>query len=270
MFKCNRMRYIKIAHFLSLDVVWGTLAFQALIHEIFLKELPSLPEQISLGCAVWGIYLLDRMIDRKKGIHQDERHLFQSKHGSVVQILLFVLLLLGGLSLVYLDLRLIFFGFGLCAWMLIYWIAWFYGILSHIWFSKEFLTAFIYAVGVGASTWYRLSWSIWAISTAILIFLLVLQNLAMYTLWEREKIEPLKFNDHWKHILLGAELCFVILFIGLIFYFDEKIAFMPFAITFAIQSWIHYFSKNKLASRLWGELAYCSPILYFAYEFFSK
>ncbi|CAM4277021.1 hypothetical protein EWU23_11455 [Cytophagaceae bacterium 50C-KIRBA] len=263
------MRYIKIAHFLSLDVVWGTLAFQALLHEIFLKEMPSLPEQISLACAVWGIYLIDRMIDRKKGIYQDERHLFQAQHVFTLQIILFVLLLLGGFSITYLAPRLIYFGLGLCSLMLIYWIFWFYGAFNRI-ASKEFMTALIYTLGVGASTWYRIPLTLWTLLVAALMFLLVLQNLGMYTLWEWEEEGPLKSVHRWKWVLLGVEGLFLSLLLGTLFYFDEKIAFLPFAITFAIQSWIHYFSKNKLVSRIWGELAYCSPILYFAYEFFSK
>ncbi|MFL0161579.1 hypothetical protein [Aquirufa salirivi] len=264
------MRYIRIAHLLSLDVVWGTLAFQALFHVIFLHELPSFPEQISMTCAVWSIYLLDRMIDRKKGLHQDERHLYQSKHVFVLQLILLVLLVLGGLSMLYLAPRLILFGVGLSAIMLIYWALWFGGLLSRIPFMKEFMTAIIYTLGVGASTWYRIPWSFFALLMATMMFLLVLQNLGLYTLWEREEVGSMKSIPSSKRILLGVEVLFLVLYLGMLFYFDEKIAFMPFAITFAIQSWIHYFSKNKLASRIWGELAYCSPILYFAYEFFSK
>ncbi|CAM3847082.1 hypothetical protein [Aquirufa aurantiipilula] len=264
------MRFIKIAHLVSLDVVLGTMAFQAFLHEIFLNDMPSFSEQLSLACAVWGIYLVDRIIDRKKGMVQDERHIFQSQHAIAMKIILVLLGLMGGVSTLFLDQHLIYFGFGLGAMMLIYWILWFYGFFNHLSSSKEILTALIYTMGVGASSWYRISWSVWTVLLAVMLFLLVFQNLGMYSLWEWEEVGQLKSIQSWKRILLGVEGIFLVLFVGMLFYFDEKIAFMPFAITFAIQCWIHYFSKNKLASRTWGELAYCSPFLYFAYEFFSK
>ena len=210
------------------------------------------------------------MIDRKKGLSTDERHEFQSKHAKAIHVIVIILGLLGGTSILYLDQSLIYFGVGLCAMMLIYWALWFYGAFSYLPSSKEFMTALIYTLGVGASSWYRIPWSVWTWLMAVMMFLLVYQNLGMYTLWEWEEIGHLKSIQTFKRILIGVEGLFLLLCMGMLFYFDEKIAFLPFAITFAIQSWIHYFSTNKLASRLWGELAYCSPILYFAYEFFSK
>lgn len=264
------MRYIKIAHLVSLDVVLGTLLFQAFLHAIFLNDMPSFSEQVSLACAVWGIYLVDRMIDREKGLAQDERHVFQSQHVTAIQIILVLLGFLGGASIVYLDQQLIYFGFGLIAMMLIYWALWFYDAFSHLLSTKEFMTALIYTLGVGASSWYRISWTAWTMLSFLMMVLLVYQNLGIYTFWEWEEAGQLKSIIIWKRILIGVEMLFLVLLIGMLFYFDKKIAFLPFAITFAIQCWIHYFSKNKLASRMWGELAYCSPILFFAYEFFSK
>ncbi|AWL09763.1 hypothetical protein HME7025_01913 [Aquirufa nivalisilvae] len=265
------MRFIKIAHLLSFDVVCGTLAFQALLHELFLKEMPSRSEQISLACAVWGIYLIDRMIDRKKGVLQDERHSFQSQYANLIKIIVFVLLLIGGLSLRVLDPSLIYFGLSLCFILLIYWVLWYFGAFSRIPFSKEFMTALIYTLGVGATTWYRIPTTQRTVILGTSLFLLVLQNLIMFNAWELEEYGDTNVGwPYWKYLLIGIEVLFLLLFIVVLFYLDEKITFVPFAITFAIQSWIHYFSKNKLASRIWGELAYCSPILYFAYEFFSK
>ncbi|RXK49893.1 hypothetical protein [Aquirufa rosea] len=264
------MRSIRLAHWLSLDVVCGTLAYQALLHDIFLQQYPTWAELLSMACAVWGIYLIDRIIDRKKGIVLDQRHAFQAKYAHEIQIGLFVLGIIGSISVWNLDLRLIGWGLGLSGIMLVYWVLWYESRLPALSNSKEFITSLIYALGVGASTWYRIPWSWSIVSIGTLLFLLVLQNLGIYTMAESEHAGILGTADTWKRILLGAEMLFVILFLRIIINSHEKMAFLPFATTFALQIWIHYFVKDKLAYRIWGELAYCSPLLYFAYEFFSK
>lgn len=265
------MRLIKLVHFLSLDVVLGSLAFQALLHQILLGEMPTWAEQISLACSVWGIYLIDRMIDRKKEASSDERHVFQTQHIPMIKIILLFLGLLGVFSLRELPVGLIYFGICLCLAMLIYWLLWYYGVWNRILGSKELATAFLYTLGVGASTFYRIPGTMWALFLGLGLFLLVFQNLAMFTMWElSQNNQALASVFSWKRTLIGVEVLFLVLLLVVLFYGDEKIAFLPFAITFAIQTWIHYFSKDKQGSRMWGELAYCSPILYFAYEFFSK
>lgn len=260
------MRYIKWMHFLSLDVAFGALLFQCYFSQLFLCELPSLPHICILFTTIWCIYLVDRQIDFTLQVPSDERHVFQFKHQKWMFYLIGILLILSIVLLFFIPLGIISLGCILSLAIVAYWFIWSKGWFGSFVASKEVFTAFFYCSGVCLLNFYQGGISASFVLYFSLFFFIVLHHLLLFNSLETP------FLPNWHHFLRVIEfLC--VLCIGFLFfrYEEEKDWWnlSPLVLTFCIQVWIHYFAFN-LKSRVIGELAYFSPIIYFSYGFFSK
>jgi hypothetical protein len=260
------MRYIKIIHLISLDVALGAVLFQLYFCRLFLGNFPHWTQILLLFSSIWLIYLLDRRIDLQIQPPTDERHLFQFEHRKPINYLIALLFLLSIILTFYLPIALLKFGVFLVIGIALYWIVWLFGCFDHILASKEIFTAIYFTLGIGAVIFYQFTFCVFFIECFILFFLVVFHNLLIFSSLE------INILRYWTYLIKWVELLFVIILVILISTNPSQRVFLnilPILITFCIQVWIHYFAYS-LKSRLLGELAYFSPLIYFMYEFFSK
>ncbi len=255
------MRLIKVAHFLSLDVVTGALLFQSFLSLALFKTYPSTSEILVLGSSIWSIYLVDRLIDNLKIGNRDLLHDFYFKNTKGIKLLILFNLVLCLLTLPYLSYRLFLVGILIGVFIFFYWILWYLRFFDSCYGLKEFFTALFYGIGIGCFAitsnevnifnWFFLSFG---------IFLLAFQNLILFTGFNLGRIKDrLLSTVEWTLLLF-------ILFLG--YYFGQLILVLPFLSTFGIHIGLHYFSNQK-PKRWIGELAFLSPIIYLAHEIFS-
>ncbi|MHA8065609.1 hypothetical protein V7S76_02895 [Aquirufa sp. ROCK2-A2] len=260
------MRFIKIIHFLSLDVALGALLFQLYFCRLFLGDFPHWPQIVIFFVSIWLIYLLDRRIDFQIQLPSDHRHIFQYNHRKQLNLLI-VALFSFAISLVFfLPMDLIKFGFILVSGIGIYWGIWILGWFAFVPGLKEIFTAMIYTFGTGAVILFQESITLLIVQYFFLFFLLAFHNLLLFNALEK----PLLV--FWTPFIRVTEGVFIFFLLKIIFdnWNDTSlIKLSPLILTFCIQIWIHYFGFS-LKSRLLGELTYFSPLIYFAYEFFSK
>jgi hypothetical protein len=247
-------------------VAFGALLFQWYFSQLFLAVRPSFPNSCILFTTIWCIYLVDRQIDFTLKTPSDERHVFQFKYQKWMFCLVGILSILSIVLLFFIPSGIISLGYFLSLAIAAYWFIWSKGWFASILASKEVFTAFFYCTGVcllniyqgGISTSFMLYFS--------LFFFIVLHHLLLFNSLETS------FLPNWSHFLRVIEILCV-LCIGFLFfrYKEEKDWWnlSPLVLTFCIQVCIHYFAYS-LKSRVIGELAYFSPIIYFTYEFFSK
>lgn len=255
------MRFIKLVHFLSLDVVAGAVLFQTFLSLILIKDFPNVIEISALGLSVWVIYLSDRMVDNYKMGVQDVLHDFYLKNDKGIKFLILVNLGLLLFISPFLPYRLLFVGILIVVLILFYWFLWFRGIFDHHFGLKEFFTALFY--GIGISCFFISYPSVDLMKWLILflgVFLLAFQNLILFTC-----IELHRTKDRLLRMIEWTIMCYI-LFLG--YYFGQLVLVLPFLSTFGIHMGLHYFTIQKSA-RLIGELSFMSPIIYVAYGIFS-
>ena len=251
-------KFIKIVHFTSLDVVFGALAYQSYFYYFFYHELPPLAYITGLFSGIWMVYLLDRKWDTILKQIPDERHQFQMENKTFINVILILLIILGGISALYLPKEIIQYGMGLVLYIFIYWILLPLFKARNWNYIKEFLTASIYAFGVLLVSWLHHS-NIHLIYLYALFTLLVWHHLCLFEVLEK----PKRFFYHSllkiiEFLWFGILIIFVIL---------QEVAWwelLPLFISMIFQLYIHYFYHN-LKSRFWAEMAYLSPIIYFTF-----
>ncbi len=247
------MRFFRAIHIISLDVVFGALAMQAMLWKVLVGGQQSFSEHVVLGLSVWIYYLTDRQLDNLIGPPADAIHVFHHRFQKYLRAFIAFLLLLLAYSLTYVSVELIRLGIYLSVCMLVYGFA--LKFWDRIWLPKEFFTSILYACGLFLPSFAtgQFSWLLFAE-----VFLLACLNLSLFTWLEGKAIFGLIF--YWLQWPMMALLgCILWQFSGLIT--------TCFAIIQGIHVWIYYFSPN-LQRRWLGELAFLSPILYFIYELF--
>ena len=118
------MRYFKIVHFLSLDVVFGAVAMNDVLYQYFLGSLPPWQFDLILAISVYLIYGIDRQIDNYTSETRDELHAYHEKHQVVLRRIIIVLGIYLGMLLMWVEFPIIKFGIGLWIDILLYWLGW--------------------------------------------------------------------------------------------------------------------------------------------------
>lgn len=249
------MRFFKVLHFLSLDVVFGAILYACFFQIILVHSWPSYSECIVLGCAVWFMYLLDRWIDNRRVV-RDDLHRFHLRYKRWMQVLMLVLLA----CIVYLLPKIPFveikFGFALGVGMLVYWIL----IQIPLFFPcKEVFTATLYTSGVSLIAFSHTGFIFSFVTLWIGLFLLVLLNLGLFSWLEYNSNSRRPVNILF--IVSGAYL------LGYSFYSQDWFICAIFLGTWGIHGWIYYF-RARLANRWLGEIAFFSPLIYLLYDLF--
>jgi hypothetical protein len=176
------------------------------------------------------------------------------------------LLILSFILLFFLPLGVISLGCLLSGAIAVYWFIWCKGWFGNFLASKEVFTAFFYCSGVCLLTFYQVGISLRFALYFLFFFFIVLHHLLLFSSLEKP------FWANLTYFCKVIEGLFVIM-LGIVFFLfkgeNEWWNLCPFVLTFCIQVWIHYFAFS-FKSRVIGEFAYFSPIIYFTYEFFSK
>lgn len=259
------MRFFKILHFLSLDVVFGACLFQSLLTTIFLDhKYPPLMVTISLAFVVWTIYLVDRLIDNRKPILGSLLHEFHHRYAQEIKYVISFNIVFLMFIIKYLPKYLIIGAIVIGLFLLIYWGLMVLGLFGNFKHIKELSTAGIYTAGVFIYVYLNMfeASRLILLAMVFLVFLLVLQNLVLFTL--------LSQADRSKNIFLKfIELLFFGCWIFNLFCSQINIFFLlPFLITYLIHLWIHYISTSKKVAWL-GEIAFFSPLFYYLYAIIS-
>ncbi len=247
------MRFFRIFHISSLDVVFGAIAMQAMLWNVLVGGMQPWSEQVVLGISVWIFYLADRQLDNSIHRPSDSIHLFHDRYPLFVRGLLLVLLICLGYLLAFLSADLIRLGICLTIGMVIYG-----SILRYwdrIWLPKELFTSLLYAAGLFLPS-YAAGKSSWLLF--IHVVLLALMNLSLFS-WLEGK---LKFRT----IFIYLQFALMAILPVICWFFGWELA-ICLAIIQGIHVGIYYFSPN-LQYRWVGELAFISPVIYFVYELF--
>ncbi len=247
------MRFFRILHISSLDVVFGAIAMQAMLWNVMVGGMQPWSEQVVLGISVWIFYLADRQLDNSIHRPSDSIHLFHDRYPLFVRGLLLVLLICLGILLAFLSADLIRLGICLTIGMVIYG-----SILRYwdrIWLPKELFTSLLYAAGLFLPS-YAAGKSSWLLF--IHVVLLALMNLSLFS-WLEGK---LKFRT----IFIYLQFALMAILPVICWFFGWELA-ICLAIIQGIHVGIYYFSPN-LQYRWVGELAFISPVIYFVYELF--
>ena len=247
------MRFFRAIHVISLDVVFGALAMQAMLWQVLVGGQQSVSEHVVLGLSVWIFYLADRQLDNVIKQPADAIHVFHQEFRHTIRLLIGFLLTLLVYSLSYVSLELIWLGVWLSLAMGMYGFA--LRFWDRFWLPKEVFTAILYACGLFLPSFSvgKFSWLLFSE-----VVLLAFMNLSLFTWLEgKAYFRVIFYRLQWP---LLALLCCIL------WQFPALIAFC-FAIIQGIHVWIYYFIPN-LQPRWLGELAFLSPILYFIYELF--
>lgn len=240
---------------LSLEVFIGAVLYQCFLYKVYFHAFPSYPEMAILALVVWFLYLVDRQIDNLFQPIQDERHRIHLDKSPQIRILLVIL----GVSILCLlpfqRLEVLFAGFSVLLFVLLYGYAWHKHWLRS---EKELFTALLYAVGVALVVWVRETKSILLVLPLIA---LAYQNLCYFNLME----SPSHF---YAGRLRKTEWILVGLLSGIYAATQEIFIVLPFLVTFGITFILSRlpFSEEK---RLLGDMAFWSPLIYLFYGIFS-
>jgi len=247
------MRFFRILHISSLDVVFGAIAMQAMLWNVMVGGMQLWSEQVVLGISVWIFYLADRQLDNSIHRPSDSIHLFHDRYPLFIRGLLLVLLICLGYLLAFLSADLIRLGICLTIGMVIYG-----SILRYwdrIWLPKELFTSLLYAAGLFLPS-YAAGKSSWLLF--IHVVLLALMNLSLFT-WLEGKLK-------FRILFMGIQWALLAILPSILWFFGWELA-LCLAIIQGIHVGIYYFSPN-LQYRWVGELAFISPVIYFVYELF--
>jgi hypothetical protein len=259
------MRFFRVLHFLSIDVVLGACLFQCLLTTIFLSsQFPPPAVTLALAFAVWTIYLVDRLIDNQKPVLNSTLHDFHLKHAPAIKGIIAGNLLILFIVFLYLPTYLIIDGILLGIVVLAYWTFLIYGYFKRVKFIKEISTAVIYTVGIFLYVFLNNREVTFLVLSLMvfLFFLLVLQNLVLFSLLSNSDLKS-------DFMLRCVEVIFICMWVAILFFTHLSVfLLLPFLLTFVIQLWIHYISKSKRWAWL-GEIAFFSPLFYYLYAIFS-
>jgi hypothetical protein len=247
------MRFIKIFHLSSLDVVCGALVMQSFLWRVLVDSPQTWPEILVLGLSVWVYYLVDRQIDNLRVKASDPIHQFHLRYQSRIRIFISALLLGIGFLLPYLSLAVIRLGICLSICMFLYGLA--IGYLHRFFLVKELFTSVLYASGLVLPSLAagKFSWLLFGS-----LCLLALMNLTLFS-W-------LEGKSAYRQVFAWLQVPMFFFLGGVAWQFSVPVA-ICFAIIQGIHVGIYYFSPN-LQRRWVGELAFLSPLFYFVYELF--
>ncbi len=246
------MRYFKIVHFLSLDVVFGAVAMNDVLYQYLLGSLPPWQFDLILAISVYLIYGIDRQIDNYTSETRDELHAYHEKHQVVLRRIIIVLGIYLGMLLMWVEFPMIKFGLGLGVAILLYWLGWVKHVFERFWGFKELLTAGIYSLGVALPTMVIAPYSLILVACVLEIFLLALMNLSLYTL-----IEEGGSTRVWMTCCIFTLL--VMIALGVI---GVSLSLLSlFLFIWGIHVGIYYFRASK-PERYVGDLAFLSPLIY--------
>jgi hypothetical protein len=246
------MRYFKIVHFLSLDVVFGAVAMNDVLYQYFLGSLPPWQFDLILAISVYLIYGIDRQIDNYTSETRDELHAYHEKHQVVLRRIIIVLGIYLGMLLMWVEFPMIKFGLGLGVAILLYWLGCVKHVFERFWGFKELLTAGIYSLGVALPTMVIAPYSLILVACVLEIFLLALMNLSLYTL-----IEEGGSTRVWVTCCILTLLFMIAL--GII---GVSLSLLSlFLFIWGIHVGIYYFRASK-PERYLGDLAFLSPLIY--------
>lgn len=245
----GKMRFFKIIHFLSLDVVLGAISLHGMFFHALLHEWPRWEYAALLGISVFLIYGMDRQIDNRLAKASDELHRFHAQYQKPILGLMFVLGFMNAILLARVESNLIVLGLGLLTILVGYWFAWVKGLFEKYWGTKELFTSLIYSLGILLPT---SLYVIIPVQLALSLFLLVLLNLCLFT-WistggKRSYITTLIYVSLVSLLLLGIS------------------GIDPFVVGIMSMIWgIHvgiYYFRAQMHMRLWAEWAFASPLIY--------
>jgi len=246
------MRYFKILHFLSLDVVIGAVAMNDVFFQHFMGSLPPWQFDLILGISVFLIYGIDRQIDNYTSEASDELHAFHQKYQVILRSMYIALGIYLGMLLMWVEFLLVKFGLGLGLAILLYWFGWVKHIFRRFWGFKELLTASIYSLGVMLPTMSIAPYSVLLVGCVTEVFLLALLNLWLFTLIE-EGGKP--------RIWMTCCLVAFLVLLGLVIIGLPLGLFGLLLFIWGIHVGIYYFRAFKPA-RYVGDLAFLSPLIY--------
>ena len=250
------MRFFKIFHFLSLDVVIGAVVMHDVFYQYFIGSLPPWQFDLILAISVFLIYGIDRQIDNYTSKTRDELHAFHEKYRLVLRLIFLALGIYLGMLLMWVEFPMVKFGLGLSVAILLYWFAWVKLFFRRFWGFKELLTALIYSLGVMLTTIVIAPYSHLLMACVFELFLLALLNLWLYTL-----IEEGGNSWIWK-------ACCLVSGIGLLALKMNGLPwglFSLFVIIWGIHVGIYYFRAYK-PNRFVGDLAFMSPLIYLIFH----
>jgi len=246
------MRFFKIFHFLSLDVVIGAVAMNDVVYQYFVGSLPPWQFDLILAISVFLIYGVDRQIDNYTSKERDELHAFHEQHQLVLRRIFIVLGIYLGMLLLWVSFPMLKFGIGLGIAILLYWFGWVKHVFDRFWGFKELLTASIYSLGVSLTTLVIVPISLELVVCILEIFLLAWLNLCLYTL-----IEEGGSRCVWLTCCLLALAGLIAL--GIIGFPGPLLSLFVFI--WGIHVGIYYFRASK-PDRYLGDLAFLSPLIY--------
>ncbi len=222
-------------HFSSLDVVLGALSFQVYFYYFFYQVFPPFAYISGLFSGIWLVYLLDRKWDVILKQQADERHEFQFKNSSLINLLMLMNMGIGLISAYFLPMEILRLGAVLILTIFFYWGFLPFFRVRKVYYLKELLTALIYSFGVLLVSWINQP-NLHLIYLFGLFTLLVWHHLCLYEVLEKPE------RSHYFSLLRFIELSWFILLGIFILWEDVKIwELVPLLITMLIQVIIHYF-----------------------------
>lgn len=251
------MRFFKIVHFASLDVVIGVVMLHAMIYHVLISQWPAWEYDLLLANSVFLIYGIDRQIDNYSQRTRDELHIFHAQYRLFLIGFMVIAMLINVLLLFRIGLNIICLGIALLLVLGVYWLAWIKEVFGQFWGLKELITAMIYCLGVflTAGVFSGLSW-LW-LQLFMALYLLVVFNLYLFT-WIEQGGKCIYVQ--WVALVSGAWL------IGLVFLRVNPLLVSLLSLTWGIHVWIYYF-RAHVQMRSLGELAFFSPLIYILCNF---
>ncbi len=249
MFQHGKMRFFKIIHFLSLDVVLGALSLHLMFFHALLQEWPRWEYNALLAISVFLIYGMDRQIDNRFSIASDDLHRFHALYQKPILGLMFILGIMNAILLARVESNLLVLGLSLLSILFGYWYAWVKGLFEKYWGTKELFTSLIYSLGILLPS---CLFADFPFLLGLSLFLLVLLNLWIFTListgGKRYYVSSLIYVSLALLLLLGIW------------------GFNLFVVGIMLMIWgIHvgiYYFRAQMHMRLWAEWAFASPLIY--------
>jgi hypothetical protein len=247
------MRFFKLLHFTSLDVVFGSLVMQSLIWQMLVGRNQTWPAPVALALSVWIYYLLDRQLDNYHFQPSDDVHRFHLRFQTTIRSFIFFLLVGLVFVVTFLPVEQIYLGGYLSIGMVIY------GLVLSYWdrfyLPKELFTSILYASGLFLPTYSAGKFSFLVFASVILLAFL---NLTLFSWLEGKP----NFRLLFLRLQLPLVVCLLCVGMQYSWFFAACLLIIQ-----VIHVWIYFFNPN-LQSRWIGELAFSSPLLYFVYELF--
>jgi Na+/H+ antiporter NhaD/arsenite permease-like protein len=246
------MRFIRN---LSLEVVFGAVLYQSFLYKVYFHSIPSIVEIAILAVVVWFLYLLDRQVDNIFQSIQDERHRIHLQYRRFFLVLIGILGVFIFCLLPFQNAPISFAGFSLAFFVLVYAYAWHKGVLRS---EKELFTAILYGLGVSLVVWVREPSSVLLVLPLIA---LAYQNLCYFSIMESP-------SDFYASRLRKTEWILLGLLCGIYAVTKDLFIVLPFLVTFVL-TFLLSRQPHSERMRIWGELAFWSPLIYLVYGVFS-